>query len=110
MENKDLIISLIKEDLRHNQLVLNLNEMGLDSGGNYDLSLLATIANLMGIPTGKVSDQFGDVYESFMRESIKHPVDSNPISFSEMAMRCFNKLVACKDIEDRRMGLFPQSS
>jgi len=48
MKNKDLIIQLIQEDMRHNQLVLNLDRIGLHSGGNYDLSLFEVIANLNG--------------------------------------------------------------
>ncbi len=105
MKNRDLIINLIQKDLKHNQLVLNLNGIGLDCNGYYDLSMLRTVAKLMGIKEGSISDQFGDLYESYMQESVQNVITHNPKSFADMATKCYESLLACVDIEDRQNSI-----
>lgn len=54
MNNKELIVSLIKDNLINTRLVHGLDLLGLDSG-NYHIHLSQTIFNLIGIEDNRMS-------------------------------------------------------
>ena len=93
MEKRELIIQLIEQDLRHNQLVLGLNKMELDSAGFYELEISRIIGRLMGIPFGRLDDHWGDIYDSFMEQSLHYPVKEAKSRFKTLAEACYNQLV-----------------
>lgn len=50
MKNKDLIVSHIQQDLKHHQLVLGLDNIGLQAGEKHHLELLNVVYDLMEVP------------------------------------------------------------
>jgi hypothetical protein len=49
--NQEIVIYLIKQDLRHIQLLKLLEKLGFDIE-NFYLDILAPVAELMGVPRG----------------------------------------------------------
>jgi len=54
MSQKELIISLIQQDLKHSQLILGLDELGMDASDKHSLEILDVVANLMQVPDGEI--------------------------------------------------------
>jgi hypothetical protein len=92
MKHKKLIISLIQQDLKHNQLTQGLLQIGLDQGGMHDLDILSIVAMLMGIPEGSISNRWIDVYVSFMRESHKMEIPTRGENLLPLAQKCYELL------------------
>lgn len=87
---KNLIISLIKDDLTNIRLVYGLDKLGLDSG-DYYLHLSETIFKLIGILT---DDE--DFFESYMDECrTVYNIDifKHPELLNSLALSLYNKLV-----------------
>jgi hypothetical protein len=61
---REKIITLLVEDLKHNQLLNGLESIGLTDNGRYLLSLDRYIAQLMGFET--LPDEWQDVYQQSM--------------------------------------------
>jgi len=91
MKNKDLIISLIQQDLKHNQLVEGLENLGLDGGGLHYLGVLELVCRLMKVPEN-VQDQWSELYIGFMKEAAKHEIEEKPDSLRPLAEVCYYKL------------------
>ncbi len=105
--NKDLIVKLIRADLKHNQLILGLKKASLDAGAHY-IDILAIVARLMGVRKGEVSDQFSEVYFSFMEKAPDYPVTDLGKELKPLAKECYEMLVACQKVGDT--GLEPVTS
>lgn len=87
---KNLIISLIKDDLTNIRLVYGLDVLGLDSG-NYYLHLSETIFKLVGILTDDA-----DFFEGYMDECrTVYNIDifKHPELLNSLALSLYNKLV-----------------
>jgi len=101
MNNKDLILQLIQQDLKHHQLTEGLRYLGLDDGGLHSLNILPIVAQLMGIPKRKVNDRWSEVYHSFMAEAHKTPCSTLGKELEPIAAKCYEMLLACQEIENR---------
>jgi hypothetical protein len=75
--NRSLILSLIKEDLRCNKLVLGLSGLGLDAG-KYHTELSTVVFNLMGI-------------------------DHNNDQLLSLYFDCIDKATGIEDVEDQKL-------
>jgi hypothetical protein len=75
--NKDLIVSLIKDDLINNKLVSGLTDLGL-CAGDYHLNLSETILTLLGLETE--DDAIHDLYFNLTQQS-------NNLDLSDIATR-----------------------
>ena len=75
--NRSLVLSLIKEDLRCNKLVLSLSGLGLDAG-KYHTELSTVVFNLMGLDHN--NDQLAGIY-----------------------FDCIDKATEIEDVEDQRL-------
>lgn len=73
--NRSLVLSLIKEDLRCSKLVLGLSELGLDAG-KYHTEISNLVFNLMGLNLD--NDQLLSMY-----------------------FECVDKVTEIEDIEDQ---------
>lgn len=93
VNKKELILSLIKDDLINVRLVHGLEKLGLDSG-NYYLHLSETIFKLIGITVDEE-----DFFEQYMDEC-KTVVNINIFEYSELlnslALSLYNKLMEHK--------------
>lgn len=75
-ETRRLVLSLIKEDLRCNKLVLGLSGLGLDAG-KYHTELSTVVFNLMGI-------------------------DHNDDRLLSLYFDCIDKATEIEDVEDQK--------
>lgn len=72
---KEKIIALLAEDIKHNQLLNGLDSIGLSDNDRYILKLDMFIADLMGYKHGMIPDSWLDVYHKMML-SIPHNLTS----------------------------------
>lgn len=94
MKNKDLIISLLEQDLIHHQLTENLKAMGLDPV-DYHLDLCSVVAQLLGFAKYELPNQWLELYCMLMREATALPVGGPPGMLLPYAQKCYGKLSAC---------------
>ena len=90
--NKELVISLIQQDLKHCQLVSGLEGLGFDSGGIHSLEILEIVSKLMDVPKGRVSDEWGQVYHDFMEQAVHYKIVHRSESLRSLAESCYSKL------------------
>ncbi len=69
MKNERLIINLILQDLKHNQLLSGLKKIGLEASDSHYLDILEIVAELMGVPKN-LADDWGTLYVGFMNQAI----------------------------------------
>ena len=69
----ELVIEMILQDLKHNQLVLGLDRLNLDAGYCHYLGILDLIQRLMGIPN-ELMDDFSAIYMAFMQRGLEFPI------------------------------------
>lgn len=93
MKKKDLIINLIQCNMQHSQLVLNLENIGLeDRVGVFDINLLEIVAQLMGIKKTEIDDEWMETYLNFMYKAANYKVTRNGISLKSLAENCYEEL------------------
>ena len=96
MENKDLILILIQQDVKHNQLTTCLSKLGLDP----EVHSLEIVTRLMGVEKGDVSDQWAKIYFSFLDQAYRFKISERAEELKPLAEECHNLLVACQNIEN----------
>lgn len=94
LENEKLIIRLIVQDIKHNQLVQGLSQLELDSDGHYELEIVHIVSSLMGIPEGGIHETWGNTYDWFMEQSTDLPVSTDSHDLYRLAEECYHKLIA----------------
>jgi len=72
MNNKELIITLIKQDMKHNQLVLGLQQLGLSCDDYHYLQIYRIIAELMGYKKGVIDEKWLGIYLGYIDKVIEH--------------------------------------
>jgi len=92
MNQKELIISLIQQDLKHSQLLVGLDELGLEASDKHCLELLDIIADLMKVPTGKMEYTWGSLYMTYMSECVGLEVESTSKALRPYAEVCYAEL------------------
>jgi len=89
----ELIIELILQDLKHNQLILGLDRLNLDAGFCHYLGILDLIQRLMGIPEELVDD-FSAAYMVYMQRCLEFPISRSGEELRELAVECYENLTA----------------
>ena len=92
MSNKELIIKLIQQDLKHCQLVVGLDQLGLEASDKHCLELLDIVADLMQVPAGNLEFDWGRVYITYMSECTGVEVESTSDSLRPYAEYCYDDL------------------
>ena len=64
--NEKLIKKLLVADIKHNQLINGLYNIGLMDNDKYTLDLDFVVAELLGIKNGAVPDEWLNTYHSTM--------------------------------------------
>ena len=91
MNNKELIIHLIQQDLKYNQLLSGLERVGLYAE-DLHLNLLVIVSELMNVPKGKTDDAWAEIYVSFMLQAIDFEVSANKEKLKPLAIACYREL------------------
>ncbi|KAB7528113.1 hypothetical protein F8C76_09540 [Flagellimonas olearia] len=94
MDNRELVVQLIQQDLKHSQLSETLRHMGLDDGGLYALDLITIVARLMEVPPHQMDD-FAEVYGTFLDEAPQYPTTYLGEALWPVAEECYKKLLGC---------------
>jgi hypothetical protein len=95
MNPQQLIVHLIRQDLRHHQLILGLEALGLSVEMHY-LELHGVIAQLMGIE-GELSNEWLDTYMRCMERAPQYPITGRGDNLLLLAEECYQLLKACRD-------------
>lgn len=92
MINKELIIALIQQDLKHSQLILGLDDLGLSASDKHSLEIFDILANLMQVPEGHVESEWARVYLTYMSESREVEIDHTTTPMMPYAISCYDDL------------------
>ena len=88
MTKKELLVSLIKEDLINVRLVAGLDTVGLDSS-NYLLHLSQTIFRLMGFTEEKRENELYDKYIHWSKKVLKIDISEEHEKLDAMALEIY---------------------
>lgn len=91
MTLNELIIELILQDLKHNQLIVGLERLNLDAGYCHYLGILDLIQKLMGTPD-KLMDAFAATYMEYMKRCLEFPISRSGEELRELATECYECL------------------
>ncbi len=97
--NKNLIIKLIQQDLKHNQLVVGLQKIGLNTD-LHNLEIIDIVAHLMGIK--EISNKWLITYVSFLEQSSKFEVSDSGKDLIPLAKACYKQLLHCSLSEKKQ--------
>ena len=100
MQNKELIIQLIQQDLKHHQLLLGLEQIGLHAEDTHHLKLLSIIAQLMQVPQGEIDDEWSVVYVNYMQEATRFKITATGETLLPLATACYGRLRNLLDNEE----------
>lgn len=105
MKTKELVISLIQQDLKHTQLVAGLDNVGLEASDKYHLQILEIIAKLMQVPEGDIDNNWGQVYYRLLQEAKYFQITHTHDSLRDYAILCYRQLKLFIAIECLKKGL-----
>jgi hypothetical protein len=91
-KKKNLILSLIKDDLINSKLLRGLNKAGLDAD-KYCLFLSGTIFDLLGYPNSERSDEIFSKYIKLTEQSDKIDIKETPNTLDGLAKEIYIFLV-----------------
>lgn len=91
MDLDQLIIELILQDLKHNQLVLGLDRLNLDAGYCHYLGILDLIQRLMSVPD-ELMDEFTATYMGYMQGCLEFPISRSGEELRVLASECYDRL------------------
>ncbi len=93
MSNKELIINLIQQDLKHSQLILGLDDLGMEASDKHCLEILDIVANLMKVPDGEIEYEWCGLYVTYMQNCKKVGVTHTSETMRPFAEACYAGLV-----------------
>ncbi|MEX2568241.1 MAG: hypothetical protein WD431_20005 [Cyclobacteriaceae bacterium] len=91
MTLEKLIIELILQDLKHNQLICGLERLNLDAGYCHYLGILDLIQRLMGVSDDEM-DEFSATYMISMHRSLEFPISRSGEELRILAIECYDSL------------------
>lgn len=93
MSDKELIINLIQQDLKHSQLVLGLDDLGMDASDKHCLEILDIVMNLMKVPDGEIEYDWCRLYVTYMQECKMVGVTHTSETMKPFAEACYAGLI-----------------
>lgn len=91
---------MIKQDMKHNQLLNGLEKLQLVTEA-HSLEILDVVAEMMGISADNASEEWMQIYISFLEDAGQYAITARGEGLLPLAERCYDMLLACKEIEDR---------
>ncbi len=86
---KNKIITLLEQDIKHNKLLNGLDSIGLNDNDRYTLSIDLMVADIMGYPQGKIPDRW---LETYHKEMLSIPNNLSAEETTERASNLYNAL------------------
>lgn len=84
---QSLVVALILQDLKHNQLLQNIEALGFEDQGKYSLDLISVICEVMSVPD-ELRDKWIEVYVSYLDQA------KETETLEQLAKRCYQDLVS----------------
>jgi hypothetical protein len=95
--SKELIVSLIKDNLINTKLVLGLSDLGLIAD-DYYLHLGSTVFNLMGFKASEQSDFiFENVFRTLSEKVTQINISSSQDELTLLSMEIYQELLFAKE-------------
>lgn len=91
MSNKQLIVRLIQQDLKHCQLLYGLNRVGLDGGEKYHLQIFDIVYDLMKVPQS-LEFEWGTIYQNYMKQAFLLEIGDTDAHLKPLAELCYKHL------------------
>ena len=91
MKKQEIIQDLILQDLKHNQLIIGLDKIGLEGSEMHNLRILEMVAELMKVPK-TLQEDWTNAYMLCMEESVNYQITNRGESLKPLAEVCFNRL------------------
>lgn len=88
---RKLIIDLIKQDMKHQQLIGGLESLGFENRGLFSLELSVIIAGLMKVKAPK-RDLWNEVYSKFLVKAEHIDVKMMNTTLESLAAECYSAL------------------
>ena len=101
MKNKTLIIALLQQDLKHHQLILGLDNIGLQAGEKHHLEILDIVYDLMQVPQS-VEMEWGMTYTNYMNKALRYRIQANSEGLKQLAELCYTHLKCMVDLENEQ--------
>lgn len=98
MQNKELIISLIQQDLKDHQLIASLENLIAVGKEKHHLELLNVVQELMDVPESAEVD-WGKTYCNYMGLASWFPLEPTSDGLRNQAEMCYSHLEAIIDVE-----------
>jgi len=99
MTEKELIISLIKDDLTNIRLITGMEKLGLDYD-QYYLQLSETFFALIDFKSKEWEERAYDEYLEYSKKVLSIDIAKHPEKLTAMANTVYNKLIEEKNYED----------
>lgn len=90
VEQKDVLISLIVQDMRHHQLIIRLQEAGLQVDRHY-LEIVDIVCRLMRVDES--CDGWLCIYQNYMDRSVDYEISYDGHSLLPLAIECYEMLL-----------------
>ena len=91
--NKQLIISLLQQDLKHYHLVRGVERLGFIHEDKQTLTLMDMVAECMGIKQGNISNEWISAYVAFMEDASQKELGQLIKDLIPIAEECYSILL-----------------
>ena len=88
---QNLIIRLIQQDMKHQQLVETICRAGFETDTHF-LGILNIVAELMGQPQGHVPEAWAETYMDYLGRAQQYPISPLGEPLRCLAEECFSAL------------------
>ncbi|MCJ8290166.1 MAG: hypothetical protein HRT58_10925 [Crocinitomicaceae bacterium] len=99
MQGRNLIITLIQQDLKHQQLIERVEDLISIEKEKHHLELLHLVQELMKVPETAELD-WGKTYCKYMGIASWFPLESTSDGLRNQAEMCFTHLQAIVEVEN----------
>lgn len=97
MNTRDLIIRLIQQDMKHNQLLAGLHHINLSTAGLYSLNIIGIVADLIDIKIDS-SHPCVKMYNTYLERAHRFKVIEDGANLLPIARECYECLLICFEL------------
>ena len=99
MTKKEAIIQLIKQDLKHQQIIQGIERMGFGAKDFHHFPIFEAIFRFIPLENEDYIDRFSDTYMAIMKEAATLPVDAPYSALDPLAEQCYTVLQSFEQLE-----------
>lgn len=99
MSTKEIIVSLIQQDLKQTQFIISLDAIGLRASDEYFLNSMEIVSALMRVPEGEISNRWGGFYHNYVGSSITIGEVTTMQMLRPIAESCYRQLKGVLEYE-----------